>query len=64
MARVLLDDAVLKLIITKGVDVLNVTSLTRRRTQAMHYASLWTSPTCVVEGCSRPTRLPDERRSL
>ena len=53
MARKLLGDAVLKLILTNGVDVANVTSLTRRRTQAMHYASLWTSPTCTVEGCSR-----------
>ena len=53
MAKALLGDAVLKLVVTKGVDVLHVTSLTRRRTQAMHYASLWTSPTCVADGCSR-----------
>ena len=49
----LLGDAVLKLIITKGVDVAHVTSLTRGPTQAMHYACLWTSPTCTAEGCSR-----------
>ena len=49
----LLGDAVLKLIITKGVDVAHVTSLTRGPTQAMHYASLWSSPTCTAEGCSR-----------
>jgi len=53
VARDLLGDAVLKLIITKGVDIASVTSLTRGPTQAMHYAKLWTSPTCVVEGCSR-----------
>ena len=53
IAKALLGDAVLKLIITKGVDVLNVTSLTRGPTQAMHYAKLWTSPICIVEGCTR-----------
>jgi hypothetical protein len=52
-ARTLLGDAVLKLIITRGVDVLNVTSLTRGPTQAMHYARLWTSPFCAVEGCTK-----------
>jgi hypothetical protein len=53
IARTLLGEAVLKLIITKGVDVASVTSLTRGPTQAMHYAKLWTSPTCTVEGCTR-----------
>ena len=53
VARKLLGDAVLKLIITKGVDIASVTSLTRGPTQAMHYAKLWTSPTCTVEGCTR-----------
>lgn len=60
-ARRLLGDAALKLIITKGVDVANVTSLTRRPTQAMHHAMLWTSPTCVVEGCSRTILEHDHR---
>ena len=53
IARQLLGDAVIKLIITNGVDVAHVTSLTRGPTQAMRYAHLWTSPTCSVEGCSR-----------
>ena len=53
IARSLLGEAVLKLIVTKGVDVASVTSLTRGPTQAMHYAKLWTSPTCTVEGCTR-----------
>ncbi len=53
VARTLLGEAVLKLIITKGIDVASVTSLTRGPTQAMHYAKLWTSPTCTVEGCTR-----------
>jgi hypothetical protein len=60
-ARRLLGDAVLKLIITKGVDVASITSLTRRPTQAMHYAMLWTSPTCTVEGCSRTIVEHDHR---
>ena len=53
VARERLGDAVLKLIITKGVNIASVTSLTRGPTQAMHYAKLWTSPTCTVEGCTR-----------
>jgi hypothetical protein len=52
-AKTLLGDAVLKLVITNGVDVLNVTSLTRGPTQAMRYARLWTNPMCCVEGCTR-----------
>lgn len=52
-AREILGDAVLKVVITKGIDVLSVTSLTRSPTQAMRYAWLWTTPTCIVEGCTR-----------
>jgi hypothetical protein len=61
VARALLGDAVLKLVLTKGVDVLNVTSLTRGPTQAMRYARLWTSPFCTVEGCTR-TRVEHDHR--
>jgi len=61
VARRLLGDAVLKLIITKGDAVANVTSLTRGPTQAMRYALLWTSPTCTVEGCSRTIVEHDHR---
>ncbi len=53
VARRLLGDAVLKLILTKGEAVAHVTSLTRGPTQAMRYGLLWTSPTCTVEGCTR-----------
>ena len=52
-AKDLLGDAVLKLVLTNGVDVAHVTSLTRSPTQAQRYGLLWTSPTCTVEGCSR-----------
>jgi hypothetical protein len=52
-ARRELGHAVLKLVLSDGVDVLSVTSLTRRPTQAMQYAQLWTNPECIVEGCTR-----------
>jgi hypothetical protein len=61
VARRLLGDALLKLVITNGQAVAHVTSLTRGPTQAMKYASLWTSPTCVVEGCSRTIVEHDHR---
>ena len=61
VAKELLGDATLKLIITPGVDVLNVTSLGRGPTAAMRTALLWTSPTCTVEGCSRTITEHDHR---
>lgn len=61
VARRLLGDAVLKLVITKGQAVAHVTSLTRGPTQAMRYALLWTSPTCTVEGCTRTILEHDHR---
>jgi hypothetical protein len=61
VARRLLGDAVLKLILTKGEAVAHVTSLTRGPTQAMRYALLWTSPTCTVEGCTRTIVEHDHR---
>ncbi|MGQ0830043.1 MAG: DUF222 domain-containing protein [Microthrixaceae bacterium] len=61
VATELLGEATLKLIITRGVDVLNVTSLGRRPTAAMRHALLWTNPTCTVEGCSRTIIEHDHR---
>ncbi|MGQ0433925.1 MAG: DUF222 domain-containing protein [Microthrixaceae bacterium] len=61
VARDLLGDAILKMVITNGVDVLNVTSLGRGPTAAMRTALLWTSPTCTVEGCSRTIIEHDHR---
>jgi hypothetical protein len=52
-ARRILPEAVLKIIVTKGEDVANVTSIRRGPDQAMHYALLWSSPECVAEGCNR-----------
>ncbi len=53
VARDLLGDAVLKLVITRGVDVVNVTHLGRGPTAAQRAALLWTNLTCAVEGCDR-----------
>jgi hypothetical protein len=57
IARQVLGDAVLKLVITKGVDVLNVTHLGRGATAAQKVALWWQSPMCDVAGCGRVHRL-------
>jgi len=57
VAKDLLGDAVLKLVITKGVDVLNVTHLGRKATIAQKCALWWRSPDCDREGCTRTARL-------
>ena len=51
-AKELLGESVLKLVITKGTDVLNVTNLHRSANAAQRAALLWESPHCTVEGCS------------
>ena len=53
VARQLLGQAVLKLVITDGVDVLNVTHLGRGPTAAQRAALLWINPACSVQGCNR-----------
>jgi hypothetical protein len=60
-ARALLGEAVIKLVLTKGVDVLNVTALGRGPTAAQKVALAWTMPTCTVEGCSRTHTEYDHR---
>ena len=57
VVRKLLGDAVLKLVLTHGVDVRNVTSLGRGPTAAQKIALLWEQPTCSVERCGRRARL-------
>jgi hypothetical protein len=52
-ARELLGESILKLVITKGVDVLNVTHLGRGPTEAQRVALLFRQPGCSVEGCNR-----------
>jgi hypothetical protein len=52
IARDLLGDAILKLVITKGVDVANVVHLGRGPTAAQRIALLWTKPKCSNDACS------------
>ncbi|HTL84519.1 MAG TPA: hypothetical protein VL856_05010, partial [Acidimicrobiia bacterium] len=61
-ARKLLGDAVLKLVLTKGVDVMNVTHLGRSPTVAQQVALWWRSPECTAEGCTRTRRLENDHR--
>jgi len=49
--RELWPDAVVKAIVTRGVDVLNVTSLGRRATEAIHTALEFSMPGCTNVGC-------------
>jgi hypothetical protein len=53
VAKEALGEAILKLVITTGVDVANVTHLGRGPTAAQRAALLWTNPTCSVQGCPR-----------
>ncbi len=53
VARTLLGEAIVKLVITNGVDVANVTHLGRGPTTAQKIALMWTTPTCTADGCHR-----------
>jgi hypothetical protein len=61
VARDLLGESILKLVITDGVDVQNVTHLGRGPTAAQRAALMWMNPTCAVLGCSR-TRIEWDHR--
>ena len=61
VAEQLLGRSVLHLVITRGVDVLNVTHLGRGPTAAQKIALAWASPGCTVEGCWR-TRTENDHR--
>ena len=52
VARELLGEAILKLVITKGVDVVNVVHLGRGPTAAQRIALLWSKPKCANVACS------------
>jgi hypothetical protein len=52
VVRDMLGDAILKLVLTKGVDVANVVHLGRGPTAAQRIALLWSSPKCSNEACS------------
>jgi Domain of unknown function (DUF222) len=53
VARGLLGEAIVKLVITNGVDVANVTHLGRGPTVAQKIALMWANDTCLAEGCHR-----------
>jgi hypothetical protein len=55
-ARQLLSESILKLVITRGTDVVNITNLGRGPNAAQKVAMLWSSPECTVLGCSRQFR--------
>ena len=61
VAAGLLGQSVLQLVITRGVDVMNVTHLGRGPTAAQKIALAWASPGCTVEGCWR-TRVEHDHR--
>jgi hypothetical protein len=60
IARELLGDAILKLVITKGVDVVNVTHLGRSATMAQQVALWWQSHMCTRDTCTRTQRLEND----
>ena len=52
----------MKLVITKGVDVLNVTHLGRGPNTAQKIALLWQSTTCTRLDCNRKARLEQDHK--
>jgi len=61
-ARGLLGESILKLVITKGVDVMNVTHLGRGVSVAQQIALLWRQPGCTREGCPNTRGLENDHR--
>jgi hypothetical protein len=61
-AREVLGSSIVKLVITKGVDVQNVTHLGRGPNVAQKIALLWQQPTCTRQGCNRRARLEYDHR--
>jgi hypothetical protein len=61
-ARAVLGESVLKLVITKGTDVINVTHLGRGASAAQKIALLWQQPLCTREGCGRRHHIEHDHR--
>jgi len=61
-ARELLGESILKLVITKGVDVLHVTHLGRGVSMAQQIALCWKQPVCTRQGCGKQRRLENDHR--
>ena len=62
VARELLGESVLKLVLTKGVDVMNVTHLGRGPTVAQKIAMWWQTPQCTEIDCTRVQRIAIDHR--
>lgn len=62
VARNCLSEAILKLVITRGIDVVNVTHLGRGPTAAQRIALLWTSPRCTNSRCSHTLQIQHDHR--
>jgi hypothetical protein len=62
VARDLLGDAVVKLVLTKGVDVANVTHLGRGPTVAQKIAMWWRTPQCTSLDCTHVQRIQFDHR--
>jgi hypothetical protein len=63
-AKAILGDAALRVIITRGEDVVNVTTIAHSPKQATKYAMLWSNPYCVVEGCGNTIKQFDHRTGV
>jgi hypothetical protein len=63
VARNLLGEAILKLVITKGIDVVNVTHLGRGPSAAQRVALLWSSPWCTNLTCSHSLQIQHDHRT-
>jgi hypothetical protein len=61
-ARELLGESIVKLVITRGVDVANVTHVGRGPRAAQRIAILWSSPGCEVQGCSSTVGIQVDHR--
>jgi hypothetical protein len=62
-ARELLSESILKIVITRGVDVVHVTHLGRGPTVAQRIALLWTSPWCTNARCVHTLALQHDHRT-
>jgi hypothetical protein len=63
VARGILGDAILKLVITKGVDVVNITHLGRSPTMGQQVALWWQARACTRIDCTRTERLENDHRN-
>ncbi len=63
VARNLLGNAILELVLTRGVDVANVTHLGRGPTEAQRIALLWNTPACTNSLCSHTLQIQHDHRT-